>query len=171
MKWIGIGFVLVSCSLGGFWLDMLDQKRVKDLEQVLYAFELLKGEINYRLTPLVEACMIVSNMTTDGVCELFYNFTTHLERHEEVDTKKMWDMAIDETRPHFTLKEEDFELISSFGSTAGYLDKELQKRNIELLIEKLTRHKDIVHQNHLRTGRMYKGLGVLIGLCLSIILV
>ncbi|ONI45206.1 hypothetical protein AN640_04910 [Candidatus Epulonipiscium fishelsonii] len=170
MQIIGIALILVTCTLLGYVFEKNEYKRVKEFEQLIYGFEILKSEIDYKLSPLSEACLTASKLTQNGVQQIFTRFNYHLTKREETDTKKMWEKSIEESRKYLSLKEEDYAIISMFGNIAGYLDKEMQKRNIEMLLEKLAMQKKEVTANYNRTSKMYKGLGILIGLIVSIIL-
>ena len=49
LKILGILMVFTGCSLTGIMIDLNYRKRVKELEELIYALECLKGEsaINY----------------------------------------------------------------------------------------------------------------------------
>ncbi|ONI37676.1 hypothetical protein AN639_00820 [Candidatus Epulonipiscium fishelsonii] len=170
MQILGIALILMTCTLIGYAFERNEYRRVKEYEQLIYGFEILKSEIDYSLSPLSEACLTASKLTQDGVQQIFIRFNYHLTKREETDTKRMWEKSIDESRQYLSLKEEDYTMLSMFGNIAGYLDKELQKRNIEMLLEKLVIQKKEITSNYNRTSKMYKGLGILIGLSVSIIL-
>lgn len=171
MKIIGITIILIGCTAIGFFIDAWQKERVKELEELIYAFEILKGEIDYRLTPFIEACHTVTQMTPHSIGKLFDCFQIQLRDRQLVDTKVMWEKALKETKNYFHLMEEDYTVLSEFGNTIGYLDKEMQKRNIELLLYKLMKVKEEAKEKYNRTSKMYKGIGILVGACISIVLV
>ncbi|OOO00172.1 MAG: hypothetical protein ATN35_08635 [Epulopiscium sp. Nele67-Bin004] len=169
MQLIGIGLILASCTVAGFVYDDFAAKRVRSLEQLLVGFEILKGEIDYQLTPLEQALDTAAYMTEDG--GLFTSFREQLEMRTEVDTKKMWATAINETKEQLFLNDDDIKVLMEFGNAVGYLDKELQKRNIEWTVTRLTGIKDEARIKHEKQSKMYRGLGALIGLSISIVLI
>lgn len=171
MKIIGIAIILISCTAIGFFIDAWQKERVKELEELIYAFEILKGEIDYRLTPLIEACHMITQMTSNSIGKLFASFQIHLTDRQLVDARVMWDEAIKENKEAFHLTEEDYTMLGEFGNIVGHLDKEMQKRNIELLLNKLTKVKEESKEKYNRTSKMYKGIGILIGACISIVLI
>ncbi len=171
MNLLGVCLIFAACTLAGFAYDSYEAKRVLQLEQLLMGFEVIKGEIDYQLTPLAEALEVASDMTEHGVEELFITFSRKLAACRETDAKKMWLDSIDETKEGLSLKEEDYKVLSSFGNATGYLDKEFQKKNIEWMLERLSQKKALAQSEHEKKSKLYKGLGILVGLSLGIVLI
>ena len=138
MKLLAIGLVFIGCIIGGFWLDGDQKKRIEELEKFMYLFELLKAEIDYRLTPLKEACLIAGKRTNNkGIQAVMSSFATSLEARESVHVEEMWAKAVNTQKGTFHLRSEDYQLLYSFGGACGYLDKNMEKRNIERVLEAL----------------------------------
>lgn len=171
IKILGIILILVACTFIGFAVEAWHNDRVKELEELVYAFELLKGEIDYRLTPLTEACQTVNRLTKNRVGYLFEGFGEHIRKRHLTDTKEMWEQTLRDHKHLLHLTEEDYIVLAEFGNIVGYLDKEMQKRNIDLLLIKLEKIRDEAKEKYRRTSKMYKGLGVLVGVCISIVLI
>ncbi|OOB78809.1 MAG: hypothetical protein ATN33_06650 [Epulopiscium sp. Nele67-Bin001] len=171
MQLVGIGLIMSSCTLAGFAYDGYEGKRVKQLEQLLMGFEVIRAEIDYQLTPLGEALERASEMTNDGVNELFANFAEKLAQNNDIDTKRMWYCAIDDSKRKLSLKDEDYKVLETFGTTVGMLDKEMQKKNIDWVLSRLAQKKDVAQAMYERKSKLYRGLGVLVGLSISIVLI
>lgn len=171
MKILGITIILLACTAMGFYIDSWQKERVRQLEELIYAFEILKGEIDYRLTPMIEACDAVSQMTSRSIGGLFDSFKQCLKDRRADNIRQMWEQSIEENKASLHLIEEDYVVLGEFGNIVGHLDKEMQKRNIELLLTKLVRVKDEAKEKYDRTSKMYKGLGILVGACISIVLI
>ena len=171
MKLFAIALVFIGCIVGGFWLDEDQKKRIQELEKFMYLFELLKAEIDYRLTPLKEACLIVGKRTNNkGIEAVMLNFSQSLEARESVHLEEMWVNAINTRKKAFHLQTEDYALLYSFGGACGYLDKNMEKRNIEMVLEALKAQTHAVKEKYERTSKLNKSLGLLIGLGISIFL-
>lgn len=171
MKLLAIGLVLLGCTLGGIWLDEDQKKRIEELEKFIYLFELLKAEIDYRLTPLREACLIVGKKTNHkGIEGVMINFAKSLEDKESVSVEEMWEQAINAKKSAFHLQEEDYKLLYDFGGACGYLDKNMEKRNIEMVLDQLITKSKEAKVKYQKTSKLSRSLGVLVGLGLSIFL-
>ena len=137
MKLLGISFVLVGCTLSGFLVDHMAYKRLKELESFIYAFELLKSEMTYHLTPLKEAAYNVMKRSKGGVKAVLKSFSELLEAKELDTAGQMWEKALKENQKRLYLKEEDLRGLEQFGMACGYLDTMLQQTNIDLTGEEL----------------------------------
>lgn len=171
MKIIGLILIFIGCTGVGYILDMKHRMRLKEIAALIYSFEQLKGEIDYRLTPLPEACMHVARTSRLGVGHIFENFGKALEARSNVDTCKMWEEAIDKEKHRYHLMKEDYDILYEFGQLSGYLDKAMQKSQIEFVLIKL---KDLAIKGELnkeKTSKLYTGMGLLIGACLCILLI
>jgi stage III sporulation protein AB len=154
----------------GFIIDWNENKRIKELEKFIYAFELLKAEIDYRLTPLQEACLYVAGLTKAGVRSVFESFIGALESKSSIDLNVMWQTALDTNKSHFHLNSQDYDLLLTFSNACGYLDKNMQKKNIDMLIQKLQEELLLSKNKYQKNTKLNKYLGILIGACISIFL-
>ena len=171
MKVLGIVILFVSCSMCGFIIDLNENRRIKELEKFIYAFEILKAEIDYRLTPLEEAALYAGKLTIEGVQRVFEVFARELRDKNTVDLNEMWEGALSANKGYFHLGEKDYELLHEFSHACGYLDKNMQKRNIDMVIKKLQEEVVLSKCKYQKNTKLNKSLGVLIGACISIFLI
>ncbi len=171
MKLLAIACVFCGCILGGFWLDGDQKKRINELEKFAFIFELLKAEIDYRLTPLREACRIVGKRGNHEYIEkVMLYFSEKLEAKESVQIEEMWQEALASQKNNLHLNREDYKKLDSFGSACGYLDKNMEKRNIEMVLACLNKQTSEAKEKYERTSKLNRSLGVLVGLGISIFL-
>ncbi|MBP3887062.1 MAG: stage III sporulation protein AB [Cellulosilyticum sp.] len=170
MKGIILAVIFVICSLMGIWVDEDQRKRIKQLESFEYLFGLLRGEIDYQLTPLKEACKQISQRDQKGIGQIFDQFAKELEAKESADLNEMWKSALETYKGKLHLKETDYEILESFSNACGYLDKNMQKRNLDFVIEKLAHEKKLSAEKYERCSKLNKSLGVLLGAAIVIFL-
>lgn len=168
MKGVLLSLIFMACSLLGIWIDRDQQKRIKELGQFIYLFELLKGEIEYQLTPMIEASQTISEFTLGGVSRVFQHFSKALQQGENRQVSQMWQQAIDKEKAYLHLTEEDYKILTTFGGSCGYLDKNMQRRNLEMILEKLTQQKKISEEKYARCSKLNRCLGMLVGIVLVI---
>lgn len=171
MKEIALILIFLGCSLGGIWIDQDQRKRIKELETFIYLFELLKAEIDYQLTPLKDACKSIGERAEGSIGQIFLCFSEQLEAKESVDLNQMWLLALESYRGRLHLKEQDYEQLIAFSRACGYLDKNMQKRNLDMVIEKLEHERKISQEKYERCSKLNKSLGILIGATLVIFLI
>ncbi len=171
MKILGILLVCTSCSLYGFVIDRWKKLRLTELERWIDVFEGLKGEIEYRMTPLYEASLIISNYAPHNIQKVLLDFAHSLEEKESTDLYKMWQKAIDNNRIYFHLNEEDYKLIEEFARKYEGMDKSMHQKSLDHVIERLKYAFNKQQNQYEKTGKLNRYLGVLIGVCISIFLV
>lgn len=171
LKMIGICMVFIGCSLTGIAIDLRYRRRVKELEELIYALECLKGEITYRLSPLQEACHTIGNQINPSVGALFITFSNLLKQKEVDNIYELWRQALKREAHHFHFNNEDYEMIYEFGRGLGYLDKKMQQANIELFLNRLQNTLEKALKEQEKSSKLRTGMGVLIGVCISILII
>lgn len=171
MKWVGLGIIFACCTICGIWIDEDQRKRLKELEHFIYLFELLKGEIDYQLTPLREACIAVSYHEQGVLKDIFLCFAKQLEEKQSLEVGRMWETALISYKRDLHLKEGDYHLLKSFGSACGYLDKNMQKRNLDMIIEKIEHERKVSEMKYEKCSKLNRTLGMLVGGVLVIFLI
>ncbi len=171
MKTIGISLILLGCTISGFIIDGWEKKRIKQLENFIYVFELLKREIDYQLTPLREACHKMVRFANRDVGEVFKSFEHEIEDKVSWDIEEMWQGAIARQRHNLCLKDEDYSILNDFGKACGYLDKEMQGKNIEMVLDGLKMRTKDAKKHYEKNTKLNKYLGFFIGACISIFLI
>jgi len=171
VKWLLLVLIFFACTVVGVWIDEDQRKRIKELEKFIYLFELLKAEIDYQLTPLKEACVQAGQREERGIGKIFLNFANQLEAKESVDLNAMWMGALEAYKGQLHLQEKDYEMLSAFSGACGYLDKNMQKRNLDMIIEKIQRERKLSEEKYERCSKLNKSLGALIGAALVIFLI
>lgn len=171
MKYFCLGGIFSICCLVGFWVDEGQRKRINELEKLIYIFEILKAEIDYQLTPLKEACKHIGEREKNSVGDVFDKFAELLEEKESANLNEMWQTALCSQKESLHLKADDYMTLGAFSGACGYLDKELQKRNLEMVIDKMNHEKKRSQEQYERCSKLNKSLGVLVGVALVILLI
>lgn len=171
LKVIGVMMVFAGCSLTGFVIDLRYRKRVKELEELIYALECLKGEITYKLTPLQEACETIGGQMRYGVGAFLITFSKLLKEKKVDDVYVLWKKALKRESYRFHLIDEDYDKLDEFGRGLGYLDKNMQQVNIELHLNKFKSTLDKALREQEKSSKLRTGMGILIGACISILII
>lgn len=171
MKWVGIGLVFFGCTSLGFIIDSFQAKRIKELWYFIYTFQILKGEIDYSLTPLPQACKITAKLSANNINELLSCFADDLSKKLSVDTEAIWQKSIENKKPQFNLNKEDWQIVGEFSKGIGYVDKTMQKQNLDRLILQLNERYQKAKERYDTTSKLNKRMGILVGACISIFLI
>lgn len=171
MKWLGIAMVFTACTVYGFLIDLNQKKRVKELDEFAKAFEILKGEIAYRLTPVAEALRYVAPLVGQGVGEVLVDLSEQLEEKHATEVSEMWQGALKKHKATFHLLEGDYKSLYEFGDMIGNMDKNMQTNSLGRITERIKKEQLSAKEKYDRTTMMNKYLGILMGICISIFLI
>lgn len=171
MKMLGILLICTSCSLYGFILDRFKRLRLGELQQWIDAFEVFKGEIEYRMTPLYEASLAIAAVAAPNVKQVFLDFAASLKAKESTELYEMWQKALEKNKNFFHLNEEDYRLIEEFARKCEDIDKNMYQKNLSYIIEKLSYVLDKQQKEYEKKSKLSRYLGVLVGICISIFLI
>lgn len=171
MRCLLLGIVFLACSYVGIWIDEEQKKRIKEIGIFIRLFEYLKAEIDYQLTPLKDACRNAGLKEKNTAGEVMTYFADKLEAKESTDVQAMWHETLEVHKSKLHLKQQDYESLQSFSGAVGYLDKNMQKRNLDWVIGSLNHERQQAEENHERCSKLNKSLGVIIGAAFVIFLV
>jgi stage III sporulation protein AB len=170
IKIIGAICTVIGTAFIGFLLDRLDVYRMNDLKTLQKAFIFLKGEIDYMITPLPVAMEQVGNRIDSNIGKIFTTAGESMSKKTGYNASDLWDEAVELYIYDTYLSKSDKNILLSFGSALGYLDKEMQKNNIELGLLYLEEEMKRLNLHHQKNGRLYRSLGILSGLLIVILL-
>lgn len=85
LKWIGAMLVMAGCGGMGFAIAAAYRAEQRQLEQLIRGLEVMRWELQYRLTPLPELCRLAGKETGGALGEVFRNLARELDRQTEPD--------------------------------------------------------------------------------------
>jgi stage III sporulation protein AB len=167
-----LGTILVMAgSIGmGIYFSAKENFRVQDLLEMKKALLILSSEIEFMRTTLCEACANISKRTSDGVSKIFENFSRLLSKSDGETAYQLWLCAIRECENQIFFAAEDRTVLEDFGKTLGYLDKAMQKNAIEFAIAYIDEKSAALQTQSQKNTRMYRSLGVIGGLLVTVVL-
>lgn len=170
IKTIGMGCVLISATLLGWYVDKVQLLRIQDLEGLRRVLHMLHAEVNYAMTPLPSAIKEIIHKNQTRVNVILSELLNLMEEKTGENLSLLWEKAITTRLPETYLQEDDANTLISFGQSLGYLDKEMQKKNIEITLGYIENKIDLLGKQHEKNGRLYRSLGVLGGCLICILL-
>jgi stage III sporulation protein AB len=167
-----IGTLLVMAgSIGfGIYFSAKENFRVQDLLEFKKALLILSSEIEYMRSTLAEACANISKRTSHGVSEIFAAFSESLATSEGETAYQLWLAAMQSNAQKIFLAAEDRIVLEDFGKTLGYLDKQMQKNAIDFTVKYIDEKAAALQKQSDKNKKMYRSLGVIGGLLITVVL-
>lgn len=171
LKLIGIGLVFSAAVLTGFSLSKDYLSRINTLEYFQKMLLLLKGEIKYSNSEIVEAMKKVSEKTENVVGDFLKSVTEYFEK-TDYTLSECWNRASrDFLESNTGFNDKDVLLIQEFGRNLGITDKETQINNIFNLMEEMDMKIKKLKDDREEKCRLYRTLGVMTGAFIAVVFI
>lgn len=169
-KIIGAVALICATSLIGFSLAADCSKRPRTLRELQALFQMFENEISYLSNLLYEAFLRIYQNSNLEAAIIFKAAAENLKA-DGVTADKAWETAVNENYMKLSLCKEDRAVLVTFGKMLGNSDLEGQLNNIKLVSSQLKLQEAKSEEMKRKNEKMYRSLGVLSGLALTIILI
>jgi len=170
VKWIGAILFIIATTSTGFDISYRLNNRPTHIRQLKSALQILEAEILYSQLSLHDAFQTIGNQTPHPINMFFKELAIHLETKTS-DLYPIWELQVDMLLKHSCLKSNEKEILLQFGQTLGQHDFSQQQKYIALTIHHLNRELEEARMNQSKYSKMAKGLGVLCGLFIVLLLI
>ena len=166
IKYISLILIMMICIYLGINKSKAFHKREVELKKLKNALNIFKTKISYTYETIGEIFKEISKLEYQGNENIFMSTMNVL------DNKGMgvaWDKSICNTRTYII--DEDKEILKMLGKTLGRTDKDGQISEIELVSNFLDKQIKKAEESREKNEKMYKTLGITLGLTLVIIFI
>ena len=167
----GIVLIMVSTGLIGLYYSNVDGYRISDLLEMKRAISILQSEIEYTGTPLAEAASNVAWRTKGSVSRIFERLSKLIETNKQDSISTIWESAFLPSADEAYFSKKDIEQFLEFGNALGYLDGNMQLKNIALLLDYIDSRIDELNESKTKNQKMYRSAGFLTGLLIVVVLI
>jgi len=169
IKFLGAIVLIAATSFIGFSLASDCSKRPRALRELQALLQMLENEISYLSNLLSDAFNRIYEGSNSETAILFSEAAKNLGTNG-VTADVAWEKAIEENYAKLSLNKEDKAILVTFGKMLGNSELEGQINNIRLITSQLKLQELKAEEMRLKNEKMYKSLGVLSGLTITIIL-
>lgn len=134
LKLTGSILVVTVSFLYGWRVKEELQEHVEQLIGMKEMFLMLWGEISYTRTPLKEAFLQIASQNKEPFSSFLKKVAEALEENEE-SMGIFWSKMVEQESKNFLFSKEEQGLLKRAGENFGYLDGQMQLKNLELYIE------------------------------------
>lgn len=171
IKLVGLFMILISCSLGGILYGSIFKRREDELRKVYRKIIDLENKVLYSREPLPSALMDISEEDSTEIGAIFLNCSKKLLNNEVDDVYDAFSESINVSKDKLALKDEDLRIILDMARSLGSLDEEGHKKIFQSTLALLKRNMEEAHELTLKNGKLYRCLGISVGLVIVIIFI
>ena len=166
LKYIMIFLVFGISFLIGNLISKKYILRVKELKEMKNAFNIIESKIKFTYETLPEIFLQTSRIVSNNTAGIFKEAANNMKT---LSAEEAWNKSVENASTNFNT--EDMENIKSFGKMLGKTDKEGQVSQLELTKTFMDMQIEKAKQDENKNAKMYKTLGVIVGLAFVIILI
>lgn len=171
LKFVLYIMIFLTSSLLGFSIGSKYSKRVKNLMALQQSIRLLQAEVIVFANPIPFALQNISKRVSPDIQEVYSTISRSIEKNQSGDLYNCFLQSTDYLKNRCMLKEQDIDVFLALGKVIGKtdrMDQELQFKyalnEMDLLIIEAKEEKN-------KNEKMYRSLGMLMGLGMIIILI
>ncbi len=159
-------FIFLSSSLIGILISKKYVNRVNELIEFKTALNMFKTKMKYTYEPIPDIFSEISNSLNSNISNVF---KTASKKMCKLSAGTAWNVALE--LEGLNISEEDKSVLGNLGKLLGKTDISGQLNQIELTTEFLDNQIKKAEQERIKNERLYKTLGVIIGMTIVIILI
>lgn len=169
LKTAGILMILTAGAGLGFGKSYELSMREKSLGQILLLIRWLKGEILSKHASLHDAFQSVSRRMPGVYGEFLLKTAEHMETSKGMQFAELYKRCAEETVGKLPLSEKEWEMFLALGGTLGYLDLDMQRKQLEFYEEEFGHSMEDLWAEMPAKKKVYQSLGVMGGILLAIL--
>ena len=163
-KYFILGVIITISSYLGILKSKTYENRVKELNKFQNALLMFKSKIEFTYEPIKSIFEEISKIIYRNEENIFL-----FSSSERKDVTSMWNDYIDISTNDFN--NEDKEIIKMFGKLLGKTDIVGQVNEIELTMKLIEKQIEKAEDEKNRNSKLYKTMGVILGMGICIILI
>ena len=165
IKYFILFLILVFSSMIGKFISKRYVYRLQELEEMKNTLNILKNKIKFTYEPIPDVFLEISKKIKGNVGKLFFDASKQMQLDF---AGEVWEKCI--SNSNLGLLEDDKEALKSLGKLLGSTDIEGQISQIRLVNTFLDGQIEDATESRNKNEKMYKKLGVIVGLAVVIVL-
>ena len=166
LKWTILITIFILSSTIGILLADRYKNRVKDLKNIRNILNILETKIKFTYKPLPQIFEEISNEFTGEVSNIFKKAR---EKMQTSSAGEAWHYAIENSNTN--MNDEDLNILKGLEKLLGKTDVDGQLSEIELIQEFIDVQIKKSEEEQIKNEKLYKHLGIMIGMAIVIILI
>lgn len=166
IKIIIYAFIFLSCSLVGILISKKYINRVNELKEFKNALNIFKTKIRYTYEPIPEIFAEISENVNPNISSVFKQAALKMDI---LAAGEAWNLAL--KMDNLNINEEDRNALKNLSKLLGKTDLQGQLNQIEMTSDFLDEQIKKAEKEKDKNEKMYRTLGMILGLTIVIILI
>ena len=166
LKTILLILIFSTATLIGLTISKKYQTRVKNLKEMQRALHIFEEKIKYTYETIPDLFLEISEKTSNSISQIFEESSKNMK---DMSAGEAWELALDNSKTK--LNKEDIEILKGLAKMLGRTDLDGQVNEIKLTQKFIDTKIEDAEIERRKNEKLYKTLGVTLGLGLVIILI
>lgn len=162
--------IMLGCGYLGILFASGFKARVRQIGEFTAALSQLEFDIDFLNITVRESFEKIAGNSPPGIACIFSYVAERMEEERCVKTEKLWERAIRINRSELFLTDGDVAILADFSKNLGCGSRDNEINNIRAAIMRLKLAEDEARAEASGNVKMYRGLGLLCGIFLVIVL-
>lgn len=171
IKITALFMILLLSSFIGYLISNKYSQRVKELEDIVSALDLLETRVKYTYDTICDSFEFVADNMATKAYRIFMIAAGNLKSSKNVSAGDVFRNTVDEEGAFLNITKEDSEIIKGLGNSLGQVDLEGQIKNIVLVRDLTKRQLNEATEMKNKNYKLSRNMGVFVGLVIMIILI
>ncbi len=164
-------FVLVGCGWLGMQYGTGFGRRVRQLQELQNSMMQFEFDIDYLGTPVEQTIEKLSKSTSSELGDVFSYMAERLKGGPVFSMENLWIRALERYNDELMLTQSDIQILRDFARLLGTGNREKELNNIKVTSMRLKLAEDEARMQALKNSKMYRGLGILLGVFIVVMLI
>lgn len=166
IKYIILGIIFAAASYIGVVISKRYRTRVNELKEIAKALNFFEEKIKFTYEPIPDVFEEISKKLKKNIGEIFLNASKKMENE---NAGVSWEEAIDSSNTSLTIDDKD--IIKGLAKMLGRTDIDGQVSEIRLTCKFIDMQIKEAENEKNKNEKLYKTLGVTVGLAIVIVLI
>lgn len=166
LKYTLLLIIFSLSTITGITISKMYENRVKELREFKSILNIIKTKIKFTYEPLAEIFKQIAKDSSTNIEKIFGKMVNQIQYCQ---VREVWENCIQEA--DISIKQEDKDIIKKLGQLLGQTDVEGQVSEIEVTQNFLDMQITKAEEEKNKNQKMYKTLGIVVGLVFVIILI
>jgi len=165
IKYLMLVIILIFCTYIGILISQRYSNRVKDLKEMKTALNIFSTKVKLTYEPIPQIFKEISKKMKKEISDIFMKASSNMEYMQAGDA---WIKSLEVSNTN--MNKDDIEVLKGLSNLLGKVDIEGQVSEIELIDTFLNSQIEKAEEERKKNEKMYKTLGITVGLVITIIL-
>ena len=171
LKIVGAILIIISSYLLGEMLFEKLNNRLLALKELHKVGCILKANIRHIGSDIEEALQEIVNRVNNEIQGFIEDIIEQIKTRKVADMSFIWKEAVSNRLKNIGFSEDEIKIINRLGENIGYMDREMQIESIDLYLNELEEKIEILKIELRQKRKLYKTLGIGIGMIIVLIIV